>query len=108
MESRPAPFAAEIDLHELFLKLQRRWPLFVGSLLLAGALAWVYLQVKKPVYDFTSTLLIGDQSTGSKQAQELLQLLDSKPKGLKLEDEVGLLTVVGDAAAHAGPAAFYG
>ena len=95
MESRPAPFAAELDLHELFFKLQRRWPLFVGSLLLAGALAWVYLQVKKPVYDFTSTLLIGDQSTGSKQAQELLQLLDSKPKGLKLEDEVGLLTSSG-------------
>ena len=95
METRPAPFAAEIDLHELFFKLQRRWPLFVGSLLLAGALAWVYLQVKAPVYDFQSTLLIGDQSTGSKQAQELLQLLDSKPKGLKLEDEVGLLTSAG-------------
>nr|GFC85011.1 hypothetical protein [Tanacetum cinerariifolium] len=31
----------------------------------------------------------------SKQAQELLQLLDSKPKGLKLEDEVGLLTSSG-------------
>jgi len=92
---RPAPFAAEIDLHELFFKLRRRWPLFVGSLLLAGALAWVYLQVKAPVYDFQSTLLIGDQSTGSKQAQELLQLLDSKPKGLKLEDEVGLLTSSG-------------
>ncbi len=95
MEMRPAPFAAEIDLHELFFKLRRRWPLFVGSLLLAGALAWVYLQVKAPVYDFQSTLLIGDQSTGSKQAQELLQLLDSKPKGLKLEDEVGLLTSSG-------------
>ena len=95
METRPTPFAAEIDLHELFFKLQRRWPLFVGSLLLAGALAWGYLQVKTPVYDFQSTLLIGDQSTGSKQAQELLQLLDSKPKGLKLEDEVGLLTSSG-------------
>ncbi len=95
MEMRPAPFAAEIDLHELFFKLRRRWPLFVGSLLLAATLAWVYLQVKAPVYDFQSTLLIGDQSTGSKQAQELLQLLDSKPKGLKLEDEVGLLTSSG-------------
>ena len=95
MEIRPAPFAAELDLHELFFKLRRRWPLFVGSLLLAGALAWVYLQVKTPVYDFQSTLLIGDQSTGSKQAQELLQLLDSKTKGLKLEDEVGLLTSSG-------------
>ena len=92
MEARPAPFAAELDLHELFFKLRRRWTWFVAALALAGVLAWVYLQVKAPVYDFQSTLLIGDQSTGSKQAQELLQLLDSKPKGLKLEDEVGLLS----------------
>ena len=95
MEMRPAAPAAELDLHELYFKLRRRWPLFAGALLLSAALAWVYLQVKAPVYDFESTLLIGDQSTGSKQAQELLQLLDSKPKGLKLEDEVGLLTSTG-------------
>jgi capsular exopolysaccharide synthesis family protein len=95
METRPAPFSAELDLHELFFNFRRRWPVFLGSLLLAGALAWAYLQVKAPTYDFQATLLIGDQSTGSKQAQELLQLLDSKPKGLKLEDEVGLLTSSG-------------
>ena len=92
MDTRPAPFSAELDLNELFFKLRRRWPLFLASLLVAGTLAWTYLKVKSPTYDFRSTLLIGDQSTGSKQAQELLQLLDSKPKGLKLEDEVGLLT----------------
>lgn len=95
MEARPDPFAAELDLHELFFKFRRRWTWFVGALAIAGALAWVYLQVKAPVYDFQSTLLIGDQSTGSKQAQELLQLLDSKPKGLKMEDEVGLLASSG-------------
>ena len=92
MDTRPAPFSAELDLNELFFNLRRRWPVFVISLLVAGALAWTYLKVKSPTYDFKATLLIGDQSTGSKQAQELLQLLDSKPKGLKLEDEVGLLT----------------
>ncbi|MGI4734733.1 MAG: GumC family protein [Janthinobacterium lividum] len=95
METRPAPFSAELDLHELFFNFRRRWPVFVGSLLVASLLAWAYLQVKTPTYDFQATLLIGDQSTGSKQAQELLQLLDSKPKGLKLEDEVGLLTSSG-------------
>ena len=95
MESRPAPFSAELDLHELFFNLRRRWPLFLISLLVAGALAWTYLKVKAPTYNFQATLLIGDQSTGSKQAQELLQLLDSKPKGLKLEDEVGLLSSSG-------------
>jgi capsular exopolysaccharide synthesis family protein len=92
MDTRPAPFSAELDLNELFFNLRRRWPVFLASLLVAGALAWTYLKVKSPTYDFKATLLIGDQSTGSKQAQELLQLLDSKPKGLKLEDEVGLLT----------------
>ena len=92
METRPAAFAAELDLHEFFFNLRRRWLWFVGALLVAGGLAWAYLQVKAPTYDFQATLLIGDQSTGSKQAQELLELLDSKPKGLKLEDEVGLLT----------------
>jgi capsular exopolysaccharide synthesis family protein len=92
MDTRPAPFSAELDLNELFFNLRRRWPVFLISLLVAGALAWTYLKVKSPTYDFKATLLIGDQSTGSKQAQELLQLLDSKPKGLKLEDEVGLLT----------------
>jgi uncharacterized protein involved in exopolysaccharide biosynthesis len=73
MEIRPAAFSAELDLHQLFFNLRRRWPLFLGSLLLAGMLGWVYLQVKTPTYDFQATLLIGDQSTGSKQAQELLQ-----------------------------------
>ena len=95
METRSNAFAAELDLHEIFFNFQRRWKLFAAMLLVALALAWVYLQVKAPVYDFNATLLIGDQSTGSKQAQELLQLLDSKPKGLKLEDEVGLLTSTG-------------
>jgi capsular exopolysaccharide synthesis family protein len=95
METRSTALAAELDLNEIFFNFRRRWPLFIGALLLAGSLAWVYLQVKAPVYDFRATLLIGDQSTGSKQAQELLQLLDSKSKGLKLEDEVGLLTSTG-------------
>jgi capsular exopolysaccharide synthesis family protein len=95
METRPAAFSADLDLHELFFNLRRRWPLFVASLLVAGLLAWTYLQVKAPLYDFRATLLVGDQSTGSKQAQELLQLLDSQSKGLKMEDEVGLLTSSG-------------
>ncbi|WP_324674400.1 GumC family protein [Hymenobacter sp. GOD-10R] len=91
MESRHTA-SDEIDLHELFFKLSKRWPLFLASVLIAGLSAWMYLQVKAPTYDFRSTLLIGNQSTGSKQAQELLQLLDPKDKGMKLEDEVGLLT----------------
>ena len=95
MEVRPSTPDAEIDLHELFFKLRRRWLWFVLALLLAGGAAWLYLKVKSPVYEMQSTLLIGDQSTGSKKTQELLQLLDNKEKGVKLEDEVGLLTSAG-------------
>ncbi|UOQ76612.1 Wzz/FepE/Etk N-terminal domain-containing protein [Hymenobacter sp. 5516J-16] len=92
MESRPHTPADELDLHELFFRLRQRWPLFLASLLLAGLLAFLYLRVKEPVYAFRSTMLLGDQGTGSKQAQELLKILEVKEKGTKMEDEIGLLT----------------
>lgn len=91
MEARPAP-TDEIDLHELFFKLRSRWPYFIASVVLAVLVAWAYLKVQTPVYDFHSTLLVGSQRTGSKQTQELLELLDSKEKVVKLEDEIGILT----------------
>ena len=90
METRPAP--DEVDLHALFFKLRTRWPLFVLAILLAGGGAWLYWQVKAPVYAFRATMLLGNQGTGSKQAQELLQLLEVREKGVKMEDEVGVLT----------------
>ena len=90
MENQPT--SDDIDLHELFFKLRTRWPLFVLAILLAGSGAWLYWQAKAPVYAFRGTMLLGDQGTGSKQTQELLQLLDVHEKGVKMEDEVGVLT----------------
>ena len=90
MENRTAP--DEIDLNALFFRLRTRWPLFALALLLAGAGAYLYWQVKPPVYGFRATMLLGGQGTGSKQAQELLQLLQVRDPGVKLEDEVGVLT----------------
>ncbi|OON65683.1 hypothetical protein B0919_23705 [Hymenobacter sp. CRA2] len=81
-----------MDLHQLFFKLRNRWPYFLASLALAGSLALLYLQIKAPTYDFRSTLLLGNQSTGSKQAQELLNLLEVKEKGIKIKDEIGLIS----------------
>jgi capsular exopolysaccharide synthesis family protein len=92
MESRASD---ELDLHLLFFKLRARWPLFLAGLLLAGAAAFLYLQAKAPVYDFRATMLLGNQSSGSKRAQELLNLLEVKDRGIKLEDEVGLLSSAG-------------
>lgn len=84
--------ADELDVHELLFRLRKRWPLFLVSLLLAGGLAFLYLKVKQPVYAFRGTMLLGDQGTGSKQAQELLKILEVKEKGTKIEDEIGLIT----------------
>ncbi|GAB2779055.1 capsular exopolysaccharide synthesis family protein [Hymenobacter luteus] len=92
METRPHTPSDELDLHELLFRLRNRWPLFLVSGLLAGLLAFLYLQVKEPVYAFRATMLLGDQGTGSKQAQELLKILEVKEKGTKMEDEIGLLT----------------
>ncbi|WP_139923410.1 polysaccharide biosynthesis tyrosine autokinase [Hymenobacter sp. DG01] len=92
METRPHTPSDEVDLHELLFRLRNRWPLFLASLLLAGLLAFLYLRVKEPVYAFRATMLLGDQGTGSKQAQELLKILEVKEKGTKMEDEIGLLT----------------
>ncbi|TGE14036.1 polysaccharide biosynthesis tyrosine autokinase [Hymenobacter elongatus] len=92
MEQRATSSSDELDLHELFFKLRNRWPLFAASLLLAGLLAFLYLQVKAPVYDFRSSMLLGNQGSGSKRAQELLQILEVQEKGVKMEDEVGLLS----------------
>ncbi|UOQ50811.1 GumC family protein [Hymenobacter cellulosivorans] len=93
MDTRPTT-TEEIDLHALFFKLRNRWPLFVASLLLAGFIGYVYLQLKAPVYDFRATMLLGNQSSGSKRAQELLQILEVQNKGVKMEDEIGLLKSV--------------
>ncbi|TGE29286.1 polysaccharide biosynthesis tyrosine autokinase [Hymenobacter metallicola] len=93
METRPTT-TDEIDLHALFFKLRNRWPWFVVSLLLAGLVGYVYLQLKEPVYAFRATMLLGNQSSGSKRAQELLQILEVQNKGVKMEDEIGLLKSV--------------
>ncbi|RAK69379.1 polysaccharide biosynthesis tyrosine autokinase [Hymenobacter edaphi] len=94
MEPRTAA-SDELDLHLLFFKLRARWPLFLAGLLLAGACAWLYLQTKAPVYDFRATMLLGNQSSGSKRAQELLNLLEVKDRGIKMEDEIGLISSAG-------------
>ncbi|MBC5991215.1 GumC family protein [Pontibacter cellulosilyticus] len=81
----------EIDLRSWLFKFRSRWYLFAGFTLLALAVAYVYVKSSERIYAFHSTLLLGDQQTGSKKAQELLELLHVQDKGIKVEDEIGLL-----------------
>ncbi|HEX8425467.1 GumC family protein [Hymenobacter sp.] len=82
----------EVNLHALFFRLRSYWLWFLLSLGFTMAVAWLYLQVKTPVYSFRSTMLLGDQNSGSKRIQELLQLLEVKQKSVQLEDEIGVMT----------------
>ncbi|NDK55853.1 polysaccharide biosynthesis tyrosine autokinase [Pontibacter fetidus] len=82
----------EIDLKSWLFKFRAKWYLFVICSLIALAGAYVYVKSSERIYKFSATLLLGDQHTGSKKAQELLNLLEVQNKGIKVEDEIGLLT----------------
>lgn len=94
-QSTSNPTNDELDLNALLFRLRQRWALFVGGLVLAGLGAYLYLQIAAPVFGFRATMLLGDQATGSRRAQELLQMLEVREKGTKMEDEIGLITSVG-------------
>lgn len=81
----------EIDLRSWLFKFRSRWYLFLGFTFLTLAAAYIYVKSSERVYAFHSTLLLGDQQTGSKKAQELLEILQVQNKGIKVEDEIGLL-----------------
>ncbi len=81
----------EIDLKSWLFKFRSKWYLFALFSLIALSVAYVYVKTSQRVYEFKSTLLLGDQQTGSKKAQELLEVLQVQNKGIKVEDEIGLL-----------------
>ncbi|MHA6249953.1 GumC family protein [Pontibacter sp. CAU 1760] len=81
----------EIDIKSWLFKFRSNWYLFLAFTLLALAAAYVYVKTSPRVYEFSATLLLGDQQTGSKKAQELLEVLQVQSKGIKVEDEIGLL-----------------
>ncbi|MBD1395629.1 polysaccharide biosynthesis tyrosine autokinase [Pontibacter sp. JH31] len=82
----------EIDLRSWLFKFRSRWYLFLAFTLVSLAGAYVFVKSSTRIYAFKSTLLLGDQHTGSKKAQELLNLLDVQNKGIKVEDEIGIIT----------------
>ncbi|RIJ34363.1 exopolysaccharide transport family protein [Pontibacter oryzae] len=81
----------EIDLKSWLFKFRSKWYLFAAFSVIALAAAYVYVKSSPRIFEYQSTLLLGDQQTGSKKAQELLEVLDVQSKGIKVEDEIGLL-----------------
>ncbi|OKL38798.1 GumC family protein [Pontibacter flavimaris] len=82
----------EIDIKSWLFKFRSNWYWFALSAVIALAAGYVYVKSSPRVFEFKSTLLLGDQQTGSKKAQELLEVLDVQSRGIKVEDEIGLLS----------------
>lgn len=82
----------EIDIKSWLFKFKSKWYLFVLFALVSMAAAYVFIKSSERIYKYHATLLLGDQRTGSKKAQELLDLLQVQDKGIKVEDEIGLIT----------------
>ena len=81
----------EIDIKSWIFKFRSRWYLFLIFGIFSMAAAYVYIKSSQRIYKYHSTLLLGDQRTGSKKAQELLDILQVQDKGIKVEDEIGLI-----------------
>lgn len=68
----------------------RYWPLFVVSLVLALAGAYVYLLYKQPIYRIEASLLLQDEKKGNVQANPLKELDGYSPKKV-VENELEVL-----------------
>jgi capsular exopolysaccharide synthesis family protein len=70
-----------------------KWYYFVGSLVVAFLLAFLYNKTATPVYKFKSSIIIGQNQNGPKSANELLIAMGADQKNLvNLKDEMGKLT----------------
>ncbi|MBD2767439.1 hypothetical protein IC235_05990 [Hymenobacter sp. BT664] len=78
-----------IDSRALLFRLRKHWPLFVGSLVLAGLLACLHIEITAPVYVFRARMLLDDESTGSPKTEDPLQ---ARKKSMELADDLRLIT----------------
>ena len=84
----------EINLREEFEKYLRYWPWFVVSVLLAVAIAFLYLRYTTPVYQTTATIIIKDEKKGGVMSElaafEDMGLFNGMGSN-SLENEMGIL-----------------
>ena len=86
-----APQAGDIDMRPMLNKLRQRWYVLAAAVVGALFLAFIYVKTSPNIFAAHTTVLLGDQSSGSKGAEELLEMLEVKDKGIKVEDEIGLI-----------------
>jgi capsular exopolysaccharide synthesis family protein len=82
----------KINLEVLLFKLKRSW-LWIGAFLFAMlAIAMIYIKYTNSVYEVSASVLVDNESTGPRKANELLTAMDIKgTRGINIEDEIGKL-----------------
>ncbi len=62
----------EIDLRQLFMNIRRKWHYFFISFIFFGAAAFCYIKFTLPIYEASSTVLVKDSKTSSKNIEDFM------------------------------------
>lgn len=81
-----------IDVKYLLFKVTKKWYFVATCLLISLVAAYIYLQTTTDIYRVKASLFLDNESKSSKHVEELLNAMDMMGKGVKMEDEVGLIT----------------
>ncbi|MBX2842687.1 MAG: hypothetical protein KTR26_13030, partial [Flammeovirgaceae bacterium] len=83
-----------IDVKKIFFRILSKWYYFVGTLVIAGLLAFVYNKTAEKIYSFKASMLIGQGQTVNRSVGQILTAMgaNNTNKGPNLKDEMGKLT----------------
>jgi capsular exopolysaccharide synthesis family protein len=82
----------KINLEVLLFRVKKAWFWIGAFLLFTLAIAVVNIKYTNPVYRVSASVLIDNESTGPRKADELLMAMDIKgTRGINIEDEIGKL-----------------
>ncbi len=78
-----------VDLGAVLKRYIYHWPLFVLGLLIAGGIAYTYLNVTNPVYEVNATILVKDEKKSPEEKAALPELEQTtSPKNAEAEIEI--------------------
>ncbi|WP_020528960.1 GumC family protein [Flexithrix dorotheae] len=83
-----------IDVKKIFFRILSKWYYFVGTLVIAGLLAFVYNKTAEKIYSFKASMLIGQGQAVNRSVGQILTAMgaNNTNKGPNLKDEMGKLT----------------
>lgn len=80
-----------LNVKDIFRKIFRHWYYYIITAIIFGGIAALYLKFAEPAYLVSTTLLVQDETTGTPEAEMLLQEIYPQAGAKNLENEIGLL-----------------